>query len=133
MNIYGEIKGRVTMSLPDVSPACNGGQLELNCTIIGSIVQWRIIPDQNHSQLITQSYIPTRNQSIQYGDSIITLTVISHPMELTIIYEMVISSISSSLNGTVVECADIEDQRSTSTIISVVDAQGISHLQGTIL
>ena len=47
------VEGRVTTPLPDVSPVCDGGQLELNCTITGSILQWRIIPDQNHSQLST--------------------------------------------------------------------------------
>jgi hypothetical protein len=115
------VEGRVITALPEVASVCNGSQLELNCTITGSGLQWRIIPEQNHSQLSAlPPYSPTRNQSFQYGDSTITFTIISHPMELTS-YITVINPVTSILNGTVVECTDLEDRESSSsTVINVV-------------
>ena len=121
------MKGRVTTTLPEVAIVCNGSQLELNCTITGSILEWRIIPEQNHSQLSPMIHYPTRNQSFQYGDSTVTFTIISqaHPMELTL-YRTVISPVTNSLNGTEVECIDFEDQElSSSTVINIVNDQGI--------
>jgi hypothetical protein len=117
------VEGRVTTALPEVGTVCNGSQLELNCTITGSALQWRIIPEQNHSQLMAVTSYPLRNQSFQYGDSTITFTIISHPMELTS-YITVINPVTNSLNGTVVECTDLEDQESSSsTIINVVQVK----------
>jgi hypothetical protein len=120
------VEGRVTTALPEVATVCNDSQLELNCTITGSGLQWRIIPgEQNHSQLSAVTHYPTarESQSFQYGDSTITFTVISHPMELTS-YITLISPVTNSLNGTVVECTDLEDQESSSsTIINVVQVK----------
>ena len=121
------VEGRVTTPLPKVSPVCDGGQLELNCTIIGSLLEWSIIPDQNQSQLSTQRYVSAVNRSFQYGDSRITITVISHPMELY--YSgIVISPVYGDIDGAEVKCTDLEDQESissSSTVITVVNAQGI--------
>ena len=109
----------------EVAPMCDGGQLELNCTITGSTPEWRIIPEQNHSQLSVETYVQTRNQSFDYGDSTVTFTRLSHSMQLTS-YRIVISPVSNSLNGTEVRCTDIiENQESSSAVISVVNAQGI--------
>ena len=104
---------------------CDGGQLELNCTISGSVLKWRFIPEQNHSQLSVLSYVPTRNQSFQYGNSTISFIRISYPMELTS-YRTVISPVYNNLDGTEVKCTDLADQDSSSTVISVVNAQGNS-------
>jgi desulfoferrodoxin (superoxide reductase-like protein) len=120
------VEGRVTTALPEVATVCNGSQLELNCTITGSVLEWRFIPEQNHSQLSTLTHYPTINLSFQYGDSTISFTIISHPMELTS-YITVISPVTNTLNDTVVECTDVEDRESpTSTVINVVNDQGKS-------
>ena len=118
------VEGRVTISPHGMALVCDGGQLELNCTTTGSVLEWRIIPEQNHSQLSVQSYVPTRNQSFAYGDSTISFIRISHPMQLTS-YRTVISPVGNSLNGTEVKCTDLMDLESSSTVISVVNAQGI--------
>ena len=115
----------MTITPPEVAPACDGGQLELNCTTTGSLLERRIIPEQNHSQLSVQAYVPMRNQSFQYGDSTVMFTRLSHPMQL-ISYRIAISPVSNSLNGTEVKCTDLENQESSSTVISVVNAQSIS-------
>ena len=99
---------------------CNGSQLELNCTITGSILEWRIIPEQNHSQLSAIMFFSTRNRSLQYGDSTITFTIIFHSMEPTL-HMTVISPVTTILNGTEVNCIDLEDQESSSTVINVVN------------
>ena len=112
----------MTTTLPEVATVCNGSQLELNCTITESALQWSIIPEQNHSQLSAITHIPTKNRSFLYGDSIVTFTIISHPMEL--ISFIVISPITNSLNGTEVKCTDLEDQESSSTVINTVNDQG---------
>ena len=114
----------MTTTLTEVATVCNGSKLELNCTITGSELEWRIIPEQNHSQLSAIPHYPTRNQSFQYGDSTITFTIISYAMELTL-YTTVISPVTNILNGTEVKCTDLEDQESSSsTVISVVNDQG---------
>ena len=123
------VEGRVTISPPEVAPLCDGGQLELNCTITGSRLEWRIIPKQNHSQLSAQTYSPTGNQSFQYGDSTITVTRLSHPMQL-VSYRLTISPVNDSLNGTEVKCTDLENQESSSTI---VNAQGITPINMMII
>ena len=118
------VEGRVTTTLPEVATVCNGSQLELNCTITGSFLEWRIIPEQNNSQLSAIVHFPTRNRSFQYGDSTVTFTIISYPMELTL-YRIVISPVTNILNGTEVKCTDIEDRESPSlTVISVVNDEG---------
>ena len=117
----------MTITPPEVASVCDGGQLELNCTIAGSVLEWRLIPEQNHSQLCAQTHYPTRNQSFPYGDSTVTFTRISHPTQMTS-YRIVISPVSNSLNGTEVWCTDLENQESSSTVISVVNAQGSSTL-----
>ena len=121
------VEGRVIMPLTEVSLVCEGGQLELNCTITGSLLQWRIIPDQNQSQLSPMAHTPLRNQSFEYGGSTVMFVILSQSMEMTT-YRTLFSPVSSSLNGTVVECTDLEDRESSSTFISVVNAQGISYL-----
>ena len=59
----------------------------------------------------------------------VTFTRLSHPMQL-ISYRLVISPVSNSLmiNGTEVKCTDFENQESSSTVISVVNAQSSSTL-----
>ena len=118
------VEGRVTTTLPEVATVCNGSQLELNCTITGSILEWKIIPEQNHSQLSALMHFPIRNESFPYGDSTITFTIISHPMEPTSYHRIVISPADNSLNGAEVKCTDFEDQESSSTVIDVVNEQG---------
>ena len=119
------VEGRVTTPLPEVSPVCDGGHLQLNCTITGSLLEWAIIPDQNRSQLSTQRYVSAVNRSFQYGDSIITITVISHPME-QYYSGIVISLVYGDFDGAKVKCTDLEEQESSSsTVITVVSAQGI--------
>ena len=115
------VEGRVTTTLPEVATVCNGSQLELNCTITGSVLEWIIIPEQNHSQLSALMHSPIRNESFPYEDSTITFTI-SHSMEPT--SYIVISPIINSLNGTEVMCTDLEDQESSSTVINVVNEQG---------
>ena len=122
----------MTAPLPEVSPVCDGDQLELNCTITGSTLRWRIVPDQNQSQLspltLYLSYV--QNKSFEYSGStvIFTSVTLSHPMEMTT-YRTVFSYVNSSLNGTEVECTDFEDRESTtiitSTVIRVLNTQGI--------
>ena len=118
------VEGRVTTTLPEVATVCNGSQLELNCTITGSLLEWRIIPEQNNSQLSAITYYPIRNGSFHYGDSTITFTIISRPMEQILSYIIVIIPITSSLNGTEVKCTDAEDRESSSTVINIVNDQG---------
>ena len=124
MYITVTVEGRVTTTLPEVATVCNGSQLELNCTITGSALEWRFIPEQNNSQLSAIMHIPIRNQSFQYGDSTVTFTIISCPMELTS-YRIVINHITNILNETVVKYTDLEDRESSSsTVINIVDDQG---------
>ena len=118
----------MTITPPEVTPACDGRQLELNCNITGSLLEWRIIPEQNHSQLSVQRCVPTRNQSFQYGDSTITFTRPPDSMLPISSYRIVISPVSNSLNRTEVKCTDLENQESSSTVIIVVNAQGSSTL-----
>ena len=55
------VEGRVITTLPEVATVCSGSQLELNCTITGSILEWIIIPEQNYSELSNITLISTRN------------------------------------------------------------------------
>ena len=120
------MNGSVTISPHGVAPVCCGHQLQLICTITGSILEWKIIPEQNYSTLEVRRYIPTGNMSFQYGDSTIRFIRISHSMLVTS-YKMLISPVSSSLNGTEVMCKDLMNQQSSSTVINVENGQGIRH------
>ena len=122
LNIIRPVEGRVTTTLPEVAAVCNESQLELNCTITGRGLEWRIIPEQDHSELSAIAHFPIRNQSFYYGDSTVTFTIISRPMELT--SYIVISPITNSLNEAEVKCTDLEDRESSSTVINIVNDQG---------
>ena len=110
------------ISPPGITPACSGDQIEWSCTTTGSLLEWRIIPEQNHSTLEAQRHIPTGNVSFQYGDSTIRFIRISHPMLLTS-YRILLSPVSNSLNGTEVMCTDLVNQQSSSTVIKVVNCR----------
>jgi hypothetical protein len=116
----------VTTALPEVASVCNGNLLELNCTITGSALQRRFIPEKIHSQLSVLAYSPSRNDSesnFHYGDSAVTFIIISYPTEMTL-YIIELSPVTNNLNGTVVECTDLEDQESSSSTVIVVNDQG---------
>ena len=112
------------MPLPEVSPVCEEGQLELSCTITGSLLNWTIIPGQNQSGLKVQSNVATSNRSFMYGDSTISILRISHPMQLTS-SRIAIRPIYNDFDGVGVICTDIENHESSSTAIIVVNAQGM--------
>ena len=115
------VNGSVTISPPGVAPVCCGHQLQLICTITRM---------ENHSRAklfhIRSSEIHSNRKymSFHYGDSTIRFIRISHSMLLTS-YRMLISPVSSSLNGTEVMCKDLMNQQSSSTVINVENGQGI--------
>ena len=67
----------------------------------------------------------TRKSVICYGGYTVMFVILSHSMNM-MTYITVISHVNSSLNGTEVECTDLEDQESSTTIIRVLNAQGIT-------
>ena len=121
--VFDTVEGRVRISPSEVAPVCDGGQLEFNCTIIGSTLEWKIIPEKNHSQLNTIRYVPINDQWLQYGNSTLSFIRSSRSMQLTS-SRIVISPVFNNLDGTRIQCTDLADQDSSSTVINVVNAQG---------
>jgi hypothetical protein len=117
---------------------CSGGQLELICTIAGELLQWRFSVIRGDSE-VTRTITST-------GSAISPLTVnsmmfnfsrISPHNSMPLMSRLVISPVSNSLNGTVMNCVDLDTGEVASTTIIVGESgtlQGMNyscHSQGT--
>ena len=119
----------VALSPSGLVLVCSGGQLELMCTTAGGFLEWDIFrvpvngasPVNFGGRFINNQ--PGLPPSYQVIDSVFfNFSRVSAPDTLPLISRVVISPVSSSLNGTEMVCIDTVTMASLSTIIHVINS-----------
>ena len=108
----------MTISPVDVTSVCRGDQLELTCTTTGSLLQWSFLIPKGEMTATTYSRILTTSSSLAVPGLLVnsvTLSFIrvSAQNTLPLIATVLINPVSAELNGTLVNCSDIDETEST--------------------
>ena len=110
---------------------CNGDQLELMCTITDSIdtsrlLEWsfNLIPANAtsyriYNRVISSSSISNQTRHIIVNSTTFTFSRVSAPNGFPLISKLLISPVSNSLNGTLVNCMDISTSE-TATVLVII-------------
>ena len=127
--------GTVTLSPSGVAPVCSGYQLELMCTITGELLQWKfnmIRGNETTAIRITRTITSTRSAmlNVTINSTVFDFSRISAHSSVPVISRLVISPVSNGLNGTVMNCVNVEAGDVLSTTI-IVEERGA--LQGRIM
>ena len=127
--------GAVTLSPSGVAPVCSGDQLELTCTTTGDPLQWRFrVYRRNEITAIeiTRTITSTGSAMLNVivNSTVFNFSRISAPNSMPVTSRLVISPVSNGLNGTVMNCVDVEAGDVLSTTI-IVEERGA--LQGRIM
>ena len=101
--------GVVEISPSAVAPVCQvGDQLELRCTTTtGMNHRWKftVFPENiTHTSYVTSFGMSGTPPSLTISTSMITFSRLSGPNSLPLVSRIVVSPVSSGLNGTVVNC-----------------------------
>ena len=119
------LSGAVMISPPGMASVCSGDQLELTCTTSGSILEWAfvLIPENAAPRtytrgltIDTQAPEPLLINSIRF-----TFSRLSRPNTLPLISILVINPVSVGLNGTEVNCTDVQTSDTGSTTITTIN------------
>ena len=123
--------GEVLISPSGTALACDGGQLELTCSLLtGRLLEWNVnlLPEDDSFEYVLDSLTLTLpSHTVRVKSTIeFTFSRVSPPNSRPLTSRLVISQVNSSvINGTVVSCADGETCNSSSTVINVVSDQTI--------
>ena len=116
--------GAVTLSPPGVAPVCSGGQLELTCTTTGEFLRWRFRAFRGNETISTEftRTIASTVSAETISDLTVNSTVFNFSRtsardSLPVISRLVIDPVSSGLNGTVINCVDLDTAESSATTI----------------
>jgi hypothetical protein len=137
------LTGAVTLSPSGVAPVClSGDQLELTCTITGELLQWRFSVVRGNDTTATKitrtiTSISSTRSPLTVNSMVFNFSRISAHDRMPVMSRLVISPVSNSLNGTVMNCEDVDTREESSTTIIVGERgalQGMNyfcHSQGT--
>ena len=138
--LHGSAGGAVIISPPGVAPVCDGDQLELTCTTTGRQLEWRFSVIRGNETTATEfSRIiqATGSASDAMTQLVVNSIVFSFSRtsaedSLPVMSRLLITSVSRSLNGTVINCEDLDTSEisSTTVVIRETDSlQGMNILQ----
>ena len=119
----------VTLLPGSVAQVCQAGDpLELTCITNGTIIRWTFTARNSLGRLIEYgpTFISAQDEAQQRSEIRVNSTIFismrtSARNRSPLISTMVINSISSDLNGTVVNCEDIGNSITVSTTIHYID------------
>jgi hypothetical protein len=130
--------GAVTLSPSGVAPVCSGDQLELVCTATGDSLQWRFSMfrgNETTATEITRTISSTRSTilPLTVNSMVFNFSRISAHNSMPVISRLVISPVSNSLNGTVMNCVDLGpgDMTESLTTIIVGDRRALQGMNST--
>ena len=122
--------GAVTLSPPRVAPVCSGGQLELMCTTTGGFLQWRFSVTRGINDLLSlrrsiQATLTDEESMTQLlvNSTMFNFSRTSAQDSLPVMSKLVISPVNGSLNGTVVNCIDLDTSNSSSTTVIITERE----------
>ena len=128
-------QGAVTLSPSGVISVCNGGQLELNCTITDSVLLVWNVSSINAPMSITRTISSSSpfDQTVHamINSTNLTFSRISAQHSSPLISRLLINPVSNHLNGTEVNCVNSMTSESSSVAVVNVSSsliQGITEL-----
>ena len=115
----------VMLSSPGVAPVCDGDQLELNCAITGTLVEWSIfrVPENETTAVryvrrVYDNHPGQNSQPTTINSVVFNFTRISlEPL----VSRLVISPAHTSINETKVVCQDLTTRNSSSTVVKIIN------------
>ena len=118
----------VTISPHGTAPVCSRNQLELSCNTTGSPLEWRFrLTPQNsttateYPRVITASGQPNdKTTQLVLNSMTFIFSRTSAEDRTPVMSRLLISPVSSSLNGTVINCEDVGTSEVSSTTIIVI-------------
>ena len=123
----------VTVSPSGIAAVCSGGQLELICTtsITGLFLQWSfslIRGSDMTPTYFTRTIIPSvsTNEAMSYlivNSVIFNFSRLSAQNSLPLMSQLLIGQADRQLNGTEVNCADLDSSERVATVINVIECQ----------
>jgi hypothetical protein len=129
--------GTVTITPPGVARVCSGSHLELMCTTAGGFLRWRFNVTRGFNDIVTstrtiQSAVPAVDAmfELEVNSTMFNFSRTSAEGSLPVMSTVVISHVSSSLNGTVMNCIDLSTSNLSSTIIIIGEREP---LQGMLI
>ena len=117
------LSGLATIVPSRTASVCIGDQLELLCsTTTGDFLRWSLNPLLNQH---TIQRIGENNQisTFPIGSVNLTFSRISPRDSLPLMSRLSISPASENLNGTLVNCEDLEAQEMSSTVIIIINGK----------
>ena len=123
--------GRVTLVPVVVAPVCQvGDQLELTCNTTGSFLRWSLTVGneqgmvQEHQRNINSQDESQQTSQVMVNSATLTFMRTSGQGISPLISTLVIDSVSSALNVTVVYCEDVGASIIASTTVLLFDIMG---------
>ena len=123
---YYNFKGAVTISPPGNSLLCDGDQLELTCSITdpgSSLLEWTFTPTTIFMDLYRpiEPSTPSDQTTTHWmiNSTLFTFSRISGQNEWPLVSRLLISPVTTGLNGTVVNCTAIPIMEIASTTVYV--------------
>ena len=119
--------GGVMISPHGIASSCSGDSLELTCTTPGSFAEWSffLIPEQEAAarKFVRVLHVDSVLASSELLVNSITFIFsrISAPGSLPLISRLLINPVADALNGTDVNCTDVDASNSSSTRIRVIN------------
>ena len=121
------------MSPSGVAPVCSGGQLELMCTtsITGMFLRWSfslIRGSDTTPTYFTRTITPSvsTNEAMSYlivNSVTFNFSRLSAQNSLPLMSQLLIGPADGQLNGTEVNCADLDSSERVATVINVIECQ----------
>lgn len=109
-----------------IAPVCQGDQLELTCTVTGRFLEWSffLIPEgETTARRYVRSLGPNaRVSTLEVNSITFTFSVSSSgSTESSLTSRLHIIPTNASLNGTEVNCTNVDTSNSTSTIVTIIN------------
>ena len=112
------------VSPPGVASVCSGDQLELTCTTSGRVLEWAFALVLDN--VVTRAYTKGLTTDTEAPEPLLinstrfTFSRLSLPNSLPLISILVISPVTVGLNGTEVNCTDVQTSETVSTTITTI-------------
>ena len=122
--VINNLAGAVMVSPPEGASACSGDQLELTCTTSGILLEWMfsVVPDNIAARTYTKGLTTATEapEPLIINSTRFTFSRLSPLNRLPLISILVINLVTVGLNGTKVNCTDVETSETASTTIITI-------------
>ena len=120
----------MTLSPPGFAPVCSGNQLELLCTTTGGFLQWRFHVIRGNETMATEFARTFRSSGTAMSELTVNSTVFSFSRTsaeniLPVMSRLLISPVTSGLNGTVINCVDVDTAELSSTTVIIRERESL--------